>query len=53
MVFHWSKSDNKPFHVFRTFLSILVDLNGSLEYFDSPIDFKFLQPLLQDPGYRS
>ena len=30
MVFHWSLSESKSLHVFRTFLSILADLNKAV-----------------------
>ena len=49
MVFHWSLNDSKSPQVFRTLLSILVDL-GSQNGFDSSTDFHFFQSLLQALG---
>ena len=48
MVFHWSLSDSKSSQVFRTFLSILVDLNNAVIWMAStrPLIFKPSSPCI-------
>ena len=48
MVFHWNACDNKSTQVSRTFLSILADLNNTLNNgLDSILDFLlFLSPFI-------
>ena len=49
MIFHWSLSDSKSPKVSRILLLPILTIDG----FDSPTDFQFLQFLLQDRGDRS